>query len=212
MARRLRRRRPEADGDERPPRTFAWWSVLLVLAVVAAVGITGIVLGLADGGSETTQVDAPQTTTTLDEERFPPPGAAPTVTIADGRAAPDGVTEVTNTGDTASFAFAVPPALAASPVVGAVPPAKVVVAPGGDELELTVGCALSAGESLAQVSITFDVAALTVLPVVLAPTVGPPCDPAATPRSVRLPLAEPVGTRPVGVVPAGTAVPTPQPS
>lgn len=211
MARRLRRRRRGAGEDARPPRTFAWWSVLAVLAVLAAVGIAGIVLGFADGGSDTTQLESRQTTTTLDEERFPPAGAAPTVTIADGRAAPEGVSDVTVSGDTTSFAFSVPAALASSPVTGAVPPATVVVSSGGDELELTVRCALSAGESLAQVSITFAPAGVTVLPVILAPTGGPPCDPATAPRSVRLPLAEAAGSRPVGVVPAGTAVPTPQP-
>ena len=211
MARRLRRG-PGADGDDRPPRTFAWWSVLGVLVVIAAVGITGIVLGFADGGSNTTQVDAPQTTTTLDEERFPPTGAGPTLTIADGRAAPDGVTEVTTAGDATSFAFAVPAALSGSPAVSAVPPSSVVVAPGGDELELTVRCALGAGESLARVDVTFAAATVTVLSVVLAPNGGPPCDPAAGPRSVRLPLAESVGSRPVGVGPAGSAVPAPQPT
>ena len=203
MARRFRRR-PEAEPDDRAPRTFAWWSVLLALAVIAAVGITGIVLGLADGGSNTTQVDAPQTTTTLDEEQFPPAGAAPTVTIEDGRAAPEGVTAVTTSGATTSFTFTVP---ASPPTTGVAPPATVVVSTGGDELDLTLRCARSADEALARVDITFEDAKVTVLPVVLVPAAGRPCDPAAAPRSVRLPLAESAGTRPVGVAPAGTVVP-----
>jgi hypothetical protein len=48
-----------------------------------------------------------------------------------------------------------------------------------------------------------------VLPVVLAPADAAPCAPDALKRTITVPLASPLGTRQVILVPAGTEVPTP---
>ena len=63
-------------------------------------------------------------------------------------------------------------------------------------------------DSLVKVVIVGD-ATVEVLPVVLVPVGAPPCAAEAAPRTVVVPLGEPLRTRAVVVAPAGPEVPIP---
>ena len=60
----MARRRRSRSEDPSPPRTFSIWLFALVFAVLAAVGLVGVLLGLGTGGSGPVQLEVPQTTST----------------------------------------------------------------------------------------------------------------------------------------------------
>lgn len=190
------------------PRTYSIWAVLAVLALVGIAGLVGLLV-LGDDRSPTVQLPTRQTTTSTTEA--PTTTTGPKVTVPGGAEAPEGVSEVVVADGTTSFAFATPPNLAQIPVRAVVPPVRVVPSEDGRSLTVEVSCAGGVGEALAQVSISVAPDTVTVLAVSLVPDGAPPCDPTGPPRTVVLPLAEPLGARSLVVVPAGTSVPTPAP-
>lgn len=205
----------------RGPRTISYWWVVAIAVVLFAVGIFVFIGG--DTTTPTSQVEQSQRrpiTTAPPEEVDPEPDdpdasvapvapepTVPTaVTLPGGAPAPEGVGEVLLADGALTLAL-VPPAGWTEPTADPTPriaPVSVQRDPvDGSALILAVGCAGSAGEYLAQVSVTEAPSAITVMAVALQPGAGAPCDPTAGTREFRLPLTEPVGSRPVIVVPAG---------
>jgi hypothetical protein len=141
--------------------------------------------------------------------------ASPPVTFPDGSPAPEGAQQVLVDGAITTVSFATPRRLATVPVLAVVPPVTVTPVAGvsgipASALRLSVVCAATADEALAQISVTEDALSVTVLPVVIAPVDGGPCG--STPlRELVIPLRAPVGSRDVRAVPQGTSVPTPAP-
>lgn len=126
--------------------------------------------------------------------------------FADGRAAPEGVIEVLDTDEATSLIFATPAEVDLDTWRPAVAPLSAFSSDGFQTLTIRVACAVSADEVLAQVVVTEDDLAVTVLAVVLAPPDGAPCRASNTPP-IDVPLRTPRGDRALVVVPAGTPVP-----
>ncbi len=57
-------RRSTGAGDPSEPRTFSPWVFVAGFAVLALLGLAGVLLGLADGGTGRVQLEVPQTTST----------------------------------------------------------------------------------------------------------------------------------------------------
>jgi hypothetical protein len=194
-----------AGVDEDQERTYSPWVVLAVFLVIGAVGLAGFLL-FGGGTSPTEQLDVDQTTsttTTTTTTTLPP------VTAPGGEPVPEGVQDVLVDGGVTSYAFTTPAALAQVPIRTVVPRSTATPSEDGTRLTVVVECSVGVGEALAQLTVTEDTATVTVLPVTIAPADAPPCPPGAEPRTVTVPLTEPLGTRSVIVVPGGTEVPTP---
>lgn len=136
------------------------------------------------------------------------PGSDTQVTLPDGRPAPDGVAEVLVDGEITSYVLTPPPTVTdpgrMEPVVA---PMGLAQFDGGSEIRLTIGCARSSQEFLAQIAVTEAADTVTFVAIALAPAGGPPCVPGATPMELFLPLREPVGDRTIVVVPPDSPVP-----
>jgi hypothetical protein len=136
------------------------------------------------------------------------PGSGTRVTLPDGRPAPEGVAEVLVDGELTSYVLTPPPAVAEpSRMEPVVAPMGLAQFDGGSEVRLTIGCARSSEEFLAQVAVTEAADTITFVAIALAPRDGPPCVPGATPIELFLPLREPVGGRTIVVVPPDSPVP-----
>lgn len=182
---------PVQDGEG--SRSYGIWGFV---AAFAALGLVGVVLLLLAGsGGPTTQLDTPQTL----------PETTTSVEL------PDGVSDVLVDGGTAAYVVEVPDAVEdVTDLEGAeavVAPLSVRVDDAGRLATLEIGCAGSAQEVLAQVIVTSGEDAVTFAAVSLVPPGGPDCDDAVAPRTLELPLSEPLGRRAVVVVPQGTEVP-----
>ena len=180
--------RDGADG----PRTISFWAIVAVAVVLFAVGMV-LFLGGNPSGS----------TSQLDVSMRRPEVSGPS--LPDGSEVPDGVIDVLEADGALTYALEPPPEWA---TVEGTPPATVAPVTveqvdDGAALSLTVGCAGSAGEYLAQVGLTESASTITVMAVAVQPAAGAPCDPVAPRREFRLPLQEPVGSRAVVVVPPG---------
>ncbi|MBU6215428.1 MAG: hypothetical protein KGR17_02405 [Acidobacteria bacterium] len=57
-------RRRSGAGDPAEPRTFSPWIFVAGFAVLALIGLLGVLLGLGDGGTGRVQLEVPQTTST----------------------------------------------------------------------------------------------------------------------------------------------------
>lgn len=196
--------RDSSDG----PRTISFWVIVAVAVVLFGVGIVLFVSG--DSTGTTAQLDVSQ--------RRPVPSGP---SLPDGSAAPDGVAEVHEADGALTYALEPPEGwvdVGGEPST-AVAPVTVEQIDDGAALLVSVACAQSAGEYLAQVGVTESASTVTVMAVAVlpaeavgaAPTGEPgptgepaePCDPAADAREFRFPLQEAVGSRTVVVVPAG---------
>lgn len=217
MARSRRRRsrstRPEGDGEE---RTYSIWPIAIVFVLIGAIGLGALLL---KGSPSTPTETIPAFTTTTgpagvgddpaDQSTTGSSTTAAPVTVPGGGPAPEGVTDVLVSGGVTTFAFAVPESFETVPSVAAVARATVAVTADDSGLEISTSCAASDEEALAQVAVTITPSSVTVLPVVVAPSDGPPCAGQETTRQVVLPLGQPVAGRPITVVPFGTAIPPP---
>lgn len=178
------------SGDSRSVRTGTGDPATpITTAVATTVAVTS--------APETTTT-APATTTTA---------VGPPVTLPDGEAAPEGVTRVLVTGDTLSLAFRVDPRDLGSAPLAVVPPLRARQAAEGSALAISVGCAQTTREQLAQLNVTESDTAVMLSAVVLVPVDALGCNPTAEPRLVTVPLKSPLGTRRVETVPAGTQLP-----
>ncbi len=180
--------RDRAEG----PATISFWTVAAVAVVLFAVGMVLFIKGNPSG-----------TTSQLEVSMRRPVPSGPS--LPDGSHAPDGVVEVLEADGALTYALEPPPQwddIEGSPST-VVAPVTVTQDDDGNVLVLTVGCAASSEEYLAQVGLTESASTVTVMAVAVQPTAGAPCDPAAPPRQFRLPLQEPVGARTVVVVPPG---------
>jgi hypothetical protein len=211
-------------NGERTERTWSIWGFVVLFVVLAVAGILLLLL-VSPPGSETVALPVDPTSTTappasdgaagsVDPDPDPGDGRTePPVSFPDGTPAPDGAQQILVDGDITTISFATPERLATVPVLAIVPPVTVTPVPGADgtpggALRLTVLCASTDTDVLAQVVVTEDATSVTVLPVVLAPVGGGPCGAAAL-RELVIPLRRPVGERSVRSIPPGTAVPTP---
>lgn len=121
---------------------------------------------------------------------------------------PPGVAQVMRDEGIVAYLFEVPPGVDAEGTTPAVAPMRVQLADDGRSATVSVGCAVSSQEFLAQIAIAPGDTAVTFTAVALVPTgATAPCDPAAPARTVEVTLDEPVGQRAVVVVPSGTDVP-----
>ncbi len=57
-------RRRSGGSDPAEPRTFSPWVFVAGFAVLALIGLLGVLLGLGDGGTGRVQLEVPQTTST----------------------------------------------------------------------------------------------------------------------------------------------------
>lgn len=129
------------------------------------------------------------------------------VTLPNGSPAPDGVAQVLVEGELTSYVLTPPPAADPGRMEPVVAPMGLAQFDGGSEVRLTIGCARSSEEFLAQVAVTEASDTITFVAIALAPRDGAPCEPGATPREIFLPLREPVGDRTIVVVPPDSPVP-----
>jgi hypothetical protein len=134
-------------------------------------------------------------------------GSGTQVTLPDGSPAPDGVAEVLVEGELTSYVLTPPPTADPAGMEPVVAPMGLAQFDGGSEVRLTIGCARSSEEFLAQVAVTEAADTITFVAIALAPAGGPPCEPGATPTELFLPLREPVGDRTIVVVPPDAPVP-----
>jgi hypothetical protein len=70
-------RRRSGGSEPAEPRTFSPWVFLAVFAVLALIGLLGVLLGLGDGGTGRVQLEVPQTTSTtvvVPTSTIPPTG------------------------------------------------------------------------------------------------------------------------------------------
>ncbi len=174
------------------PKGVSIWVVAAICVVLLAVGIVMLVGGDTQGSTSLVEVS---------QRRAAPPGPM----MPDGSDVPEGVAEVHEADGARTYALVAP---AGWLEVEGEPDA--LIAPltfeqvdGGSTLAISVGCAASADEYLAQLAVTETPASVTVMAVAVQPDDGAPCDPAAPQREFRLPLQDPAGSRAVVVVPAG---------
>jgi hypothetical protein len=70
-------RRRSGGSEPAEPRTFSPWVFLAGFAVLALIGLLGVLLGLGDGGTGSVQLEVPQTTSTtvvVPTSTIPPTG------------------------------------------------------------------------------------------------------------------------------------------
>jgi hypothetical protein len=70
-------RRRSGGSEPAEPRTFSPWVFLAAFAVLALIGLLGVLLGLGDGGTGSVQLEVPQTTSTtvvVPTSTIPPTG------------------------------------------------------------------------------------------------------------------------------------------
>jgi hypothetical protein len=70
-------RRRSGGSEPAEPRTFSPWVFLAGFAVLALIGLLGVLLGLGDGGTGRVQLEVPQTTSTtvvVPTSTIPPTG------------------------------------------------------------------------------------------------------------------------------------------
>jgi hypothetical protein len=194
-------------ADDEGERTYGIWWFVAAFVLLGAVGLAALLL-VGNSTSETVQLPL-DTTTSVTTTTAAPGATTASVTVPGGAPAPEGVREVVSSGGATSYAFTTTEELASVPVRTVVGRATAVPTPEGTSLAVTVDCTVAEGEALAQLSITEDASSVTVLPAVLAPVSAPACVAGTVLRQVTVPLASPIGSRQVVLVPAGTEVPTP---
>lgn len=208
-------------------RSYGIWWFIALFVVLLTMGIIVLVGGAPSTPTELVEVgqtpntaltaptlaplpeNAPDPSTTSPADPSVPadPDPSAPVTVPGGAPAPEGVREVLRSGDATSYTFDVPEQLVVAGAEPVVLPTRAV--PEGDaSLRLTLSCARTTAEVLAQVSIDETGEQVSVLAVALAPTGGPPCDPGTPPVELVLPLSRPLDGRAVSVVPPG-GVPLP---
>lgn len=183
----------------------------MFITTFVLIGLVGLVtlLVLGGGGGPTEQVSTRQTLPVGGGDEATtstPPGGGP-VTTPDGKPAPEGVQEVRVSDGVTTFVFEVPEDASTGQLAAKVAPTGAELVEDGSALVLTIGCAGSSEEFLAQVSVGESVDTITVASVALVPASAPACDDGAPTRSIQVPLAEPAGDRSVVVVPPGTEIP-----
>ncbi len=191
--------------DDGEPRTYGIWWFALGFVALGVIGLMGF---LVLGSSSSPTVQLPGSSTTEAPTTTAAPVTAAPVTIPGGAVAPDGVSDVVSTGGTTTYSFSMSDSVAQSPYSAAVPPTTATPAAGDTGLDLTISCAGTSGDVLAEITVTETPTSIVVLPVVLVPANAPPCTGLVL-RTLTVPLTAPLAGRPVDVVAAGTPVPTP---
>lgn len=229
ILRRARSRRATGRAEEpTSARTYSIWGFAALFVLIGLAGLFWLLWGPEpDEGS--VLLDTPQTlpepSGAAGSDRPSPPttersgvaglipgtssvttsiaGGARTPTMPDGSDAPSGVTGVVVEGDTVRLRFGgvgsdvLPDGWAARV-------APTTLTPVGERrIELSVGCASSSDERLAEIAVTEGDGSITVATAVVAPPDGEPCA-GADPTVLQVPLQAPVADRLLIAVPAGT--------
>lgn len=182
----------------------------MFITTFVLIGLVGLVtlLVLGGGGGPTEQVSTPQTLPVGgDDPATSSPADGGPVTTPDGAPAPEGVQEVRVSDGVTTFVFEVPEDASTGELAAEVAPTGAELVEDGSAIVLTIGCAGSSEEFLAQVSVGESVDTITVASVALVPASASPCEDGASTRSIQVPLVEPAGDRSVVVVPPGTEIP-----
>ncbi|MCB1255520.1 MAG: hypothetical protein KDB26_00330 [Microthrixaceae bacterium] len=158
---------------------------------------------VSQGPSGLGTADSSESSTTTTEA----PASSPPSTLPNGDAAPEGTSKVLVTGDSLSLAFQIDPKELGSSPLAVVPPLRAAASGDGSLLAITIDCAQTTREQLAQVSVTESDTSIMVSAVVLVPIDALGCNPTAEPRVLIVPLKRPVGTRGVEVASVGTKLP-----
>lgn len=213
-------RRRSAPVDEPGDRTYTIWGLVTAFVLLGLIGLGWLLFATSDPPTvqlhppQTLPEDGPTSTTanttanTTTTAAATPKGEETSPTLPDGSPAPDGVRDVTVSDGTISMTFGPPAGTTDADLAGretVIPPIDVTPTPDGSGLVVTVGCARSAEEFLAQVTVTEAESAVTVAAAVLVPPGAGPCGD-ATSTSVSVPLTDPLGSRQIVVVPAGASV------
>jgi hypothetical protein len=193
-------------------RTYGLGLFITVFVLIALAGLIALLV-LGGGGGPTQQLSTRQTvspTTSPDTDESG--GGSDTAsegeaTMPDGSPAPDDVQEVRTEDGVTSYVFEVPSGVTPSELEPSVAPTRAQLLEDGSGLVLQIGCAASAEEFLAQVSVGETEDTVTVAAVSLAPAGAAPCADDAATRRLQVPLAENGGDRSIVVVPPGTDIP-----
>lgn len=129
------------------------------------------------------------------------------VTLPGGAPAPEGATSVVSTSDALNLGFNVDVAALGPSPEAIVPPLHLQALEDGRSIQVSIGCARSNSEQLAQLALTESASVVTVSAVVLVAPSMPPCGSDGPLHSVVLPLHQPLGTRSLMTVSAATKLP-----
>ena len=195
-------------------RTYGLGLFITTFVIIALAGLIALLV-LGGGGGPTEQLSTRQTVpptqspdTEESDDGSSTPSEGPTeATMPDGSPAPDDVQEVRTEDGVTSYVFEVPSDVTPSELEPSVAPTRAQLLEDGSGLVLEIGCAASAEEFLAQVSVGETEDTVTVAAVSLAPGGAAPCADDAAPRRLQVPLAEDGSDRSVVVVPPGTDIP-----
>lgn len=196
-------------NDEGRERTYGIWGFVAAFVAACVVGIASL-LFVGNPNSSTIQVPTSQTmpaTVPGTADATAPEVAGPTTGDAPEPSLPPGVAQVLVEGDTTSYLFDAPSGVDPSTLEPVVAPLGVDVAQDGRTATLTVGCARSSDELLAQVLISESPQSVTFVAVAVAPVQGAACRTDVPGRTVGIELPHRIEGRVVVVVPVGTAVP-----
>jgi hypothetical protein len=209
-------------GERTGERTYGIWGFVAFFTLLCLIGVLLLVFG-GGSGSGTTQVPTRQTlpeaagtgsTTSVDDGSATDGGTdgGTDGTTPSGAALPDGVTSVLSEGGTTSWAFRPPAGADTTSLEPVVAPTTVRIGADDRSATLTIGCARSAEEFLAQVVVTEGEQSVTFAAIAVVPPDSAPCAAGAAPRTVEIELVEPMAGRSVVVVPAGSTVPALEPA
>lgn len=211
-------------------RTYSIWGPITLFVALGVLGLGILLFVGTDPGS--VQLKTPQTMPegagsdlepAADEAPSAPTAhsgdsnttslSQPTPTLPDGSEAPAGVQDVVVRDGSISLTFAPPAGMDAGDLASwepVIPPLTATATEDGSGVVVTVQCARSSEEHLAQLIVAESDAAVTIAAAVLVPPDAPPCGEGA-PLVTSVPLTAPLGDRPVAVMPANTAAMAPTP-
>jgi hypothetical protein len=219
-------------SGEGGPKTYSIWGFVACFSLLGVVGLV-LLLTIGSPGAPTEQVGTRQTlseevaapdavgkdvaasssstptsTTTSTTEPSPSPTSTPPAdTAPPSQSTADGVTQVLTAEGSTSYVFRAPPDVELTTLETVVAPMTVRLSPDSGTAYLSVGCARSADEFLAQVLVQESETLVTFVAIAVAPPGGAPCPTSSAPRQVELKLTNPIAGRALSVIPWGTPVP-----
>ncbi len=204
-------------GERTGERTYGIWGFVAFFTLLCVIGVLLLVFGGSSGGGTTqlptrqTLPDAAGTASTTSADGTSSEGGTEGTTPS-GAALPDGVTSVLSEGGSTSWAFRPPADADTTSLDPVVAPTTVRIGDDDRSATLSIGCARSAEEFLAQVVVTEGERSVTFAAIAVVPPDAAPCAAGAAPRTVEIELVEPMAGRSVVVVPAGSTVPALEPA
>lgn len=221
-------------SGEGGPKTYSIWGFVACFSLLGVVGIV-LLLTMGSPGAPTEQVGTRQTlaeevsapdavgkdvaasssstttsttTSTTEPERSSTSTSTPPAdTVPPSQGTADGVTQVLTADGSTSYVFRAPSGVELTTLETVVAPMTLRLSEDSGTAYLSVGCARSADEFLAQVLVQESESLVTFVAIAVAPPGGAPCPATSTPRQVELKLTSPIAGRALSVIPWGTPVP-----